>query len=93
MKRTKINPISAKQELEIARRRALKYELFISQKGQCAQCHKVLSYRNEAADNYPHLSHKKPLGKGGKTTEKNCSVLCAECHSNKEHNLRNIYNE
>jgi len=93
MNKTLIRKVSEKQQLELARRRFLKYQLWLEQEGKCARCRKFLSYANEAADNYPHLSHKKPLSQGGKTTRGNCEVLCAECHSNKEHHLRNIYNE
>ena len=90
---TSLNKVSKKQEKELAHRRLLKYQLWSEQNGRCKECGKFLSYANEAADNYPHLSHKKPLSRGGKTARENCSVLCAECHSNQEHHLRNIYNE
>jgi len=88
-----MNRISAKQKAELAKRRLLKYQLFLSQEGKCAECGKYLSYYNEAADNFPHLSHEKALAQGGKTDRKNCRVKCAECHSNGKHHLRNIYNE
>jgi len=92
MKKTPLSKISKKQEVELARRRVLKYELFLKQAGRCARCNKYLSYANGVSDNFPHLSHKTPLSRGGKTTRDNCEDLCAECHS-REHNLRNIYNE
>ena len=93
MKKTPLRKISKKQERELARRRLLKWELYQEQESRCAKCGKFMSYQNEASDNYPHLSHKKPLSAGGKTSRANCEVDCAECHSNQEHGLRNIYNE
>jgi len=87
-----VKRVSDKQRIELEKRRLLKYQLYLRQDGQCAECGKYLSYYNETSDNYPHLSHDKSLAQGGKTNEKDCSVKCAECHS-KKHNLRNIYNE
>ncbi|KKN64721.1 hypothetical protein LCGC14_0488530 [marine sediment metagenome] len=84
------------QEVELGRRRLLKWELYLEQEGKCAnpKCGKFMDYNAPVtADNYPHLAHKKRLGKGGETTKANTSVLCAECHSNKDHLLRNVYGE
>ena len=89
-----LSKVSDKQKDELALRRLLKWKLFNEQEGRCAnkKCGKIMTYYNEASDNYPHLSHKKPLSRGGKTDRDNCSVICAECHS-KEHGLRNKYSE
>ena len=92
MKRTPLRKVSPKQQKELVLRRLMKWYLYLQQDGKCAKCGKFLSYASETAGNYPHLSHKKPLSQGGKTTRENCEDLCAECHS-KEHHLRNIYNE
>ena len=85
--------ISPKHRKELALRVKLKKELIEKQGGKCAHCGKHLTYYNETADSFPHLSHKKRLSAGGKTDDKNCSVICAQCHSNEEHHLNNIYNE
>ena len=85
--------VSDKQKLELEKRRLLKYQLYSEQDGKCSECGKYLSYYNVAADNYPHLSHEKSLARGGKTDRDNCRVKCAECHFNKKHGLKNIYNE
>lgn len=84
--------ISAKQEIELEKRRLLKYQLYLEQEGVCKKCGKYLSYYNKASDNYPHLSHKKSLARGGKTDRSNVEVICSGCHS-KEHHLKNVYNE
>ena len=93
MRKSRLKPISDKQEIEIAKRRALKYELWLEQEGQCKDCGRYMNYRVRTAANYPELSHKKLLSDGGKTDKKNCSVICAEHHANEEHHLRQIYNE
>lgn len=90
---TSLNKVSKKQEIELAKRKLLKYQLFLSQNGKCAQCGKMMTYYNTASDNYPHLSHKKPLSKGGKSDRENLEVLCSQCHSNNEHGRNNKYNE
>ena len=80
MKKTPIKQVSKKQAKELALRRLLKWQLYQEQEGKCADCQKYMTYYNEASDNFPHLSHKKPLARGGKTDRDNCSVLCSECH-------------
>lgn len=95
MKRVAIKKVSAKQEIELAKRRLLKWELFNEQAAKCKNCGRFLFWddNNKTLPDYPHLSHKKPLSQGGKTDRENCEVLCAECHSNSEHGLNNKYNE
>jgi len=98
MKKTPLNKQSPKQKDELAKRRLLKWQLYNEQQGLCAKCGRFLWWddNHREAANYPHLSHKERLSKGkktGVTTRKNCEVLCAECHSNKEHGLRNFYGE
>ena len=92
MRQTPIKIVSDKQRIELALRRKLKYELYLEQEGKCAKCGKFLNWYNPASDSYPHLSHEKPLSAGGKTTKENCTVKCAECHSNGNHNQGNVYN-
>ncbi len=86
--------ISPKQKDELALRRLLKWQLFNEQERKCAKCDRFLWWddNHKEAANYPHLSHKKSLGRLGKTTKENCEILCARCHS-KEHGLRNKYSE
>lgn len=96
--KTCLSKISPKQEIEIAKRRLLKWQLYQEQKGICPVCGRYMNYRVRTAANYPELSHKKHIGMGGckdksVTTKENCSVICAECHSNGEHHLRNKYKE
>ena len=89
MKKSRIKPISDKQELELAKRRGLKYQLWREQAGRCAKCGRYLTYYQA------ELSHKKPLVRGGKTEAGNCEVLCANWLSGhpEEHGLRQVYNE
>ncbi len=79
--------VSANQALELAKRRLLKQELFIEQEGKCAKCGKYMTFYNEASDNYPHLSHKRFLSRGGVTRLDNLEVLCYHCHR-KKHDIR-----
>ena len=92
-RKTSLSRVSDKQEIDLAKRRLIKYQLYQSQDGKCAKCQRFLSYLSETSPAYPHLAHKKRLAKGGKTDKKNCSVICSECHSNKDHNLKCLYNE
>jgi len=93
MKKTILKNLSDKQSIEIALRRVLKWELYNEQEGKCNKCGVYITYYSETASNFPHLSHKKRLSDGGKTTRENCEVLCASCHTNGEHGRNNIYNE
>ena len=90
MKRTPIKKVSKKQAIEQAKRRYIHYKLWVKQEGLCKKCGRYLHYGQS------ELSHKEPLARGGKTTEKNCKVTCRwfikDCHP-KEHGLRNKYNE
>ena len=87
--------ISKKQGIELKRRHDLKIELLLEQGYKCKECGRYLTLEYETAPNYANLSHEIPLSRGGETTKENCSVLCAEDHSNSKerHNLRNKYGE
>lgn len=92
-RKTPIKRQSKAQRIELGRRRLLKWELYQEQNCLCAECQRFMDYAAPMmADNYPQLSHEKPLGRGGVTRRKDCAVLCGECHSNKRHGQRNIYN-
>lgn len=100
MEKTPIKKQSPKQKDELTLRRLLKWQLFNEQERKCAKCGRFLWWddNHKEAVNYPHLSHKDHIKMGGcrdktKTTSENCEILCAKCHSNEEHNLRNIYGE
>lgn len=90
-RKTSLNRVSQKQQIELAKRRLLKYQLWLNQNGRCAKCGRLLKFGES------ELSHKKSLARGGKTEAENCEVLCASwlsgCHSNIEHGRNNKYNE
>ena len=90
-----LSKISPKQELELAKRRLLKWELYQSQKGYCAVCGRWLRW------NQCELSHKDHIGMGGckdnsATTKEDCEVVCnsymSDCHP-KDHKLKTFHNE
>jgi len=87
MKRSPIRKVSQKQEVELAKREALKHQLWEEQEGKCKVCGKFLKW-NEAELSHTH---------GRETTRENCDVRCrwwlAGCHSNIEHGRNNKYNE
>lgn len=76
MKRTRINPVSDKQKVEIKKRQHLKAE-FITEYGEhCMTCKdKYKDWRGIS------LSHIIPLSRGGKTTRANTLLECYPCHS------------
>jgi len=74
IKKTPINKVSAKQKIELAKRRKLKKELIEEQGEVCMTCGKAPDWRGIT------LSHIIPLGRGGKTTRKNCPLECFPCH-------------
>ena len=97
MKRSPISRIpSDKQKIENKERTRIHKKLYETQEHKCAQCGRYLEYYQS------ELSHKKHIGMGGckdnsVTNEKDCEVTCASwlsgCHPNKEHGLRQHYNE
>ena len=72
MKRTRINPVSPKQKIELALRAKLKQELIEEFGYRCMTCGKVPYLLD--------LSHIVRLGRGGKTTKENCILECRACH-------------
>ena len=79
MKRSRINPISDKQKVEIKKRQTLKAELIAEYGEYCMTCHdKNRDWRGIT------LSHIIPLSRGGKTTGDNCLLECFPCHEKYE---------
>ena len=75
MKRTRINPVSNKQRIELKRRHDLKAELIEEYGEYCMTCHdKNRDWRGIS------LSHIVPLSRGGGTNRKNCIIECYPCH-------------
>lgn len=72
--------ISDTRKKEFARRRKVKKALMaecpVNEKGAaiCPRCNREPDYRGL------QLAHKKSLAQGGRTTKKNCEILCARCH-------------
>jgi len=91
MKRAPLRKVSAKQEIELAKRRLLKWQIYNEQKCKCFICGRFLKWCE------CELSHKKSLASGGKTERDNCDVRCrwwlSGCHPNIEHGLNYKYNE
>ena len=85
MKRTPINKISKKQQIELAKRQKLKRELIQENGLVCKKCGKW--------DSEVQLSHTISLARGGKTERSNCRLLCISCHLEGEHNQRIIIGE
>ena len=79
MRRTKLNPVSSRQKIELDLRRRIKAELISEQLKTvgfvyCVRCGQKPSW--EGID----LSHKISLSRGGKTEIGNCQLLCRNCH-------------
>ena len=83
MKKSRINPISKKQKVEIAWRVKLKRELIEEHGEICMTCGYNPDWRGIS------LSHIIPLSRGGATTRENCILECYLCHS-KRHGLREV---
>lgn len=79
--------VSNKQRVELALRAKLSLELMNEQKGLCSDCHGVGGWRGL------HLAHEILSSQGGKTTRENCSMKCAQCHSVKDHNIREVQSQ
>jgi len=80
MKRSRIKPISEKQEQEIYLRIIVREMLMVEQGGKCSECGGRGDWRGLS------LSHSVPLARGGKTDTINCKLLCGICHD-KRHGL------
>ncbi len=82
MKRTKIKPISNKQQKLMNFRALMKPIVFEAQGKRCKSCGCTApDFRGW------ELSHIKSLAQGGKDELGNYEVLCSHCHSMR-HNLR-----
>ena len=85
MKRTRINPISNKQQRLVAYRAMMKPIIFEAQGRKCKKCGcKTPDFRGW------QLSHVIPLSKGGKDTVENLEVLCSKCHAIYRHNIKEV---
>ena len=79
LKKMKINAISAKQKIEIQKRRVLKALLITENGNHCKTCgDRYRDFRGIS------LSHIIPLSRGGKTTRENCLLECGVCHDRYE---------
>lgn len=79
MKRSRINPVSDKQAIEIKKRQVLKASLIEKHGEHCMTCNdKNRDWRGIS------LSHITPISRGGKTTLDNCLLECYNCHEKYE---------
>ena len=76
MKRTRLNPISAKRRSQLLKENELKKILFKKQGGLCADCHGVCDWRGFEKHEVIYRSRG-----GDATNESNCRLVCAKCHS------------
>ena len=75
MRKSRINPVSAKQKEELKQRRLLKGQLIIESGGRCQTCGGVGDWLGLS------LSHIIPLSRGGKTERGNCLIEDNTCHT------------
>lgn len=80
MKKTRVKAVSEAQKAENLKRQKLRKKLILEGPHDaagfplCVRCH-------SRGRGLPlELSHKKALSDHGKTTEKNCEILCSACH-------------
>ena len=60
----------------------IKNYIWVKQKGICQQCEVgLVPYKGQ--DNSAEFDHKTPYSKFGKTTIKNCQLLCRSCNRRK----------
>lgn len=79
MRKTPLRKVSAKQKKELALRSKIKMQLIIMYGNKCMTCgDKNRDFRGIS------LSHKIPLGRGGKTDYDNCILECYPCHEKYE---------
>ncbi len=84
MRRTKIKPISNKQQRLMNFRMLMKPIVFESQGKRCKDCGtSTPDFRGW------ELSHTKSLAQGGEDTLENLMVLCAPCHAIR-HGLKEV---
>jgi len=83
MKKTRLNPVSKKQKIELQKRRQLKAQLIKESGGRCQKCGKLPDWRGLA------LHHEKFLSRGGGTRLDNVILVCYSCHS-KKHNIKEV---
>ncbi|MCY3810274.1 MAG: HNH endonuclease signature motif containing protein [Gammaproteobacteria bacterium] len=65
-------------ELTSTERKSLKFRLFWTQNADCAQCGERMR-----AGASVHLDRIEPGARGGRYTERNCQLLCADCNLSK----------
>ena len=70
-------PVEA-NELTSSQKKQLKYQLFWHQNANCARCGERMR-----AGASVHLDRIKPGAEGGRYTEQNCELLCADCNLSK----------
>jgi len=79
MRKSRINPISDKQKIELALRARIKRELIAEFGNKCMTCQdKYRDWRGIS------LSHIIPLSRGGKTERGNVLLECYICHTKYE---------
>lgn len=75
MRRTPLRKVSVKRKLQLLQERELRLRLYKLQDGKCAVCGGTGDWRGFS------LHHKIFRSHGGKSTEENCEIICAVCHS------------
>jgi len=84
MRKSRINPISDKQKVELALRARIKREFIAEFGNKCMICGNPPDWRGI------QLCHKIPLSRGGKTDTENCYLGCGKCHFTKDHHIREV---
>ncbi len=85
LRKSKINHKSIKQLEREKLRRKWKPIILQRQGFKCKLCS-----RTEPDWRGWHLSHIKSLAQGGKDEESNFEVICAKCHAEKRHHLKEV---
>jgi len=74
MKRSRINPISKKKQIEKGIEAELRAKLLEEHGGLCQKCGRAPNYFGLS------LHHLKYKSRGGQSTEENCQLWCLPCH-------------
>ena len=80
MKRTRINPISAKKRQQMLQEKEVKQQLLIRAGNKCEECGSFGDFRGLSKHEI------KPRSRGGDPTDPlNCRILCGDCHDKAHH--------
>ena len=85
-----MNPQPKKKRIKLSKKKEseLREQVWIEQKGLCADCKNPVNLHGDTIFNTAHLRHIKSKGSGGDDLRYNREIACYKCHMIKEHGPR-----